>query len=169
MDRIDYQLESFIHEFILDKTQEKVELVLSKDLEIRPINRKGSILLAIFWVKVLQHPTNYPTSHYPYQKIRLPGGKADHLIVRVDDVVITVDMATGKLTLQSGFVYQWFKENFVSLLKRYDPYCHPEKTTSSHDLKPLLPNKVPLIPDSMQVKMQDNHLNSGTYFFSNLI
>ncbi len=73
------QIEQFIHDFVLAKTQEHVELCLKSSIQIvqtprrnskiRYRHRPGSTMLAIFWAKILQHEDNFPTSKYKYKQV----------------------------------------------------------------------------------------------------
>ena len=63
-------IEQYIRRFVHSKTEEKVELHLTPDLHIRHAKKKGSILLAVFWANLLQHPNNFPKRKYSYKKVR---------------------------------------------------------------------------------------------------
>ena len=62
-------IEQYIRRFVHSKTEEKVELHLTPDLHIRHAKKKGSILLAVFWANLLQHPNNFPKRKYSYKKV----------------------------------------------------------------------------------------------------
>ena len=62
-------VEQYVRKFVHSKTEEKVELHLTPNLHIRPVKKRGSILLAVFWANVLQHPNNFPKKKYSYKKV----------------------------------------------------------------------------------------------------
>ena len=63
-------VEQYIRKFVQSKTEEKVQLHLTPHLHIRHVKKRGSILLAVFWASLLQHPNNFPKKKYSYKKVR---------------------------------------------------------------------------------------------------
>ena len=84
-------IESMIQGFVFDRTGEKVKLVLGTEdqVAIEPISHHGSTMLGVFWLKVLQHPNNYPVEHYPYCKQYKAAGK-HQVVLHVDTIKINV-------------------------------------------------------------------------------
>ena len=93
-------IESMIQRFVFDRTGEKVKLVLGTEdqVAIEPISHHGSTMLGIFWLKVLQHPNNYPVEHYPYCKQYKAAGK-HQMVLHVDTVKINVSLVSFSLLL----------------------------------------------------------------------
>lgn len=58
------ELEEDINSFIHARTGEKIYLDLSLvgNVILKPLCTRGSNALGAFWVKLLQHPNNYPVS-----------------------------------------------------------------------------------------------------------
>ncbi|XP_076464217.1 uncharacterized protein LOC143296266 [Babylonia areolata] len=113
-------IERQIQEFIFDRSGEKVRLNLGKEgqVAIETVSPHGSTVLGILWVKVLQHPNNYPVYRFPYRKLYKASGK--HLLtLRVDTVTVTVCLATGQVTVSGCLAVDWFVLHFPEVLRVY--------------------------------------------------
>ena len=102
MDKYAPAMEKEIQAFVFGRTWEKVKLVLGTEdqVAIEPISHHGSTMLGIFWLKVLQHPNNYPVQHYPYSKLYKAAGK--------HQVTLHVDTVKISICLVSSFSFVFF-------------------------------------------------------------
>lgn len=126
--------EKGLEDFVKSKTAESVCLDLSTPsiVVIKRKGKHGSILLGTFWMNVLQHPNNYPVQRYPYKKLYDKNGHYK-VILRVDDVTMTVYMSTGTLTIQGSFVLDWFLKRFSKVMEYYDmPPLEPQPVSDGY-------------------------------------
>jgi len=67
----DTAIESSIKDFVYTKIQEQVYIDVSKSdtISIKPHAKHGSTALAMFWLRVLRHESNYPMPKYPYKDV----------------------------------------------------------------------------------------------------
>ncbi|KAK7504733.1 hypothetical protein BaRGS_00003761, partial [Batillaria attramentaria] len=113
-------IEKEIQEFVFTRTGEKVRVDLGTEGQaaIVPVSHHGSTVLGIFWLRVLQHPNNYPPQHYPYRQLYRAAGK--HLVsLRVDTVNIMVCLVTGTLTICGTVALDWFVMRFSGIMTAY--------------------------------------------------
>ena len=84
-------IEKEIQEFVFRRTGEQVKLDLGTEgqVSIEHVGHRGSIMLGTFWLKVLQHPNNYPVQQYPYRRLYKAAGKYQ-MSLRVDTVRVDV-------------------------------------------------------------------------------
>ena len=115
------EIEVRLENFVKSKTAEEIYLDISRPrtVTIRHKAYGGSIALAIFWVNVLQSPNNYPVQQYPYRTLY---DKNSHykVVLRVDDVTITVNMVNGTLMIQGDFVLDWFLTRFSQVMTAFE-------------------------------------------------
>lgn len=127
-------IETKLEDFVRSRTAEVVQLDLSQP-SIAVIKRRGkhgSILLGTFWMRVLQHPNNYPVQRYPYKKLYDKNGHYK-VVLRVDDVTISVYMSNGTLTIQGSFVLDWFLKRFSRVMDVYDmPPLEPQPISDGY-------------------------------------
>lgn len=126
--------EKGLEDFVKSKTAESVCLDLSTPsiVVIKRKGKHGSILLGTFWMNVLQHPNNYPVQRYPYKKLYDKNGHYK-VMLRVDDVTMTVYMSTGTLTIQGSFVLDWFLKRFSKVMEYYDmPPLEPQPVSDGY-------------------------------------
>ncbi|XP_062574009.1 uncharacterized protein LOC134235860 [Saccostrea cucullata] len=127
-------METRLQDFVKSKTAESVYLDLSSPsiIVVKRRGKQGSILLGTFWMNVLQHPNNYPVQRYPYKKLYDKNGHYK-VMLRVDDVSITVYMTTGTLTIQGSFVLDWFLKRFSKVMDAYDmPHLEPQPVSDGY-------------------------------------
>ncbi|KAL8589686.1 hypothetical protein ACOMHN_027194 [Nucella lapillus] len=113
-------IERTIQEFVFDRTNEKVRLNLGTEgqVAIETVSPHGSTMLGVFWIRVLQHPNNYPVYRYPYKKLYKASGK--HLVsLRVDTVTITVCLATGRVVISGTLALDWFAQRLGDVMRVY--------------------------------------------------
>ncbi|XP_074658121.1 uncharacterized protein LOC141911056 [Tubulanus polymorphus] len=116
-------IEYEIQKFVSAKSAEKVFLEVKQTcISVKHSSKCGSTVLAILWVKVLQHANNFPASRYPYKKHKDHVG-VEKLILKAEDVTITVYMKKGTIMIQGQFILDWFRRRFLELLERYDAPC----------------------------------------------
>lgn len=113
-------LEQYIKDYVFKKTAEKVDLQLSNAISVKHVTKKGSIILATLWANVLQHPANFPNKTFPYKKLKDKTTGIEKLILKAEEMTLTVFMKTGTLMIQGGCVYEWFKRRFGEILDNYD-------------------------------------------------
>lgn len=127
-------LETRLEDFVKSKTAESVYLDLSapSTIVIKRRGKHGSVLLGTFWMNVLQHPNNYPVQRYPYKKL-YDKNRNYKVMLRVDDVSMTVYMSTGTLTIQGSFVLDWFQKRFAKVMDAYDmPPLEPQPVSDGY-------------------------------------
>ena len=90
------ELEKLTKDFVLSNTGENVELLLTDNIVVRPVIRKGSTVLGIFWANVLQHENNFPKYLYDYKKCFDEKIGEEKLFVTVSNITFTVYLKTGK-------------------------------------------------------------------------
>ena len=92
-------LEKYIKDFVCHNTAEKVELYLQNDIIIKPLSRKGSTIIGIFWSNVLQCDRNFPPYPYTYQKSYSEESQEETLSLTVDSITFVVYLMTGLCVL----------------------------------------------------------------------
>ncbi|KAK3583324.1 hypothetical protein CHS0354_038934 [Potamilus streckersoni] len=125
-------LEKSIKNFVYSKIQEQVYLEVGKNLTIyiKHRSKHGSIALAMFWLRVMRHQNNYPMPKYSYKELYDQKGN-DKIILKVDDITITVFNKTGTLTIQGTMALEWFLNRFLYIMEAYDaPICIPQPQTT---------------------------------------
>ena len=116
-------IEKRLRTFVSTKTGEGVYLDVSKEgtVCIKHASKRGSTVLAIFWINVLQHRNNYPVKHFPYRKLYKSATKGDdRIILHVDGVTLSVFMATGLLTICGLSAIEWFVDRFPEIMDGYE-------------------------------------------------
>ncbi|XP_071080430.1 uncharacterized protein [Haliotis cracherodii] len=123
-------IERDIRNFVATKTGERVYLYLAETstVSIRHVRKSGSTVLAIFWIKVLQHQNNYPMQHFPYRKLYGSGRSGeDRVVLSVDGVKLAVFMSSGMLQITGTYALEWFVDRFRGLMAAYtSPIDHPQ-------------------------------------------
>ncbi|PAA76932.1 hypothetical protein BOX15_Mlig004046g5, partial [Macrostomum lignano] len=116
-------LDDYVKRFVGEKTGLGVRVDLQTNwVAIKSLEANGSVALAMFWIKVLQHKDNYPTDRVHYHRGRDSETGADRLLIRVDDVTICLNLSTGLLEISGPHVLQWIKKRFLKLLRAYDGF-----------------------------------------------
>ena len=64
-------IEKNIKQFVFSKINEDVALDVSKYnlISIKHRSKRGSIALAMFWLRVFRNQNNYPMPKYPYKEL----------------------------------------------------------------------------------------------------
>ncbi|XP_067680544.1 uncharacterized protein [Haliotis asinina] len=128
-------IERDIRNFVATKIGERVYLYLAEasKVSIRHVRKSGSTLLAIFWIRVLQHENNYPMQQFPYRKLYGSGRSGeDRVILSVDGVKVAVFMSSGTLQITGTYALEWFVDRFRGLMDAYaSPIDHPQPLRST--------------------------------------
>ncbi|KAK3093423.1 hypothetical protein FSP39_015550 [Pinctada imbricata] len=129
------EIEVRLENFVKSKTAEEIYLDLSEPSKviIRHKSKRGSITLATFWINVLQSRNNYPVQLYPYRTLYDKNGHYK-VVLRVDDVSITVFLSNGTLMIQGDFVLDWFIRRFSQIMTAFDsPPQDPQPVSDGYD------------------------------------
>ncbi|KAL3874356.1 hypothetical protein ACJMK2_037384 [Sinanodonta woodiana] len=125
-------IEKSIKHFVYSKIQEQVYLEVGQNLtiSIKHRSKHGSTALAMFWMRVLRHQNNYPMPKYSYKELYDQKGN-DKIILKVDDITITVFNKTGTLLIQGTMALEWFLNRFLYIMDAYDaPIHNPQPQTT---------------------------------------
>ena len=121
-------IESYIYEYVLEKSGERVKLEPKMEcITLKSTAKGGTTLLAGFWLRILQHGNNFPNEKYTYQ--RKYDRNKDSQVVKLlldDNIIFTVVMNVGTLLIQGSFVYEWFMKNFQMVLEGAEAPVVPE-------------------------------------------
>ncbi|KAH9519506.1 hypothetical protein Btru_002893 [Bulinus truncatus] len=111
-------VEGFVNRFVKTRTGEKIYLELANEhvINLKPVCKRGSVSLGIFWVKVFQHTNNYPIHIYLYKKLYHAGSEFE-LQLRIEGISISINLQTGYLTLKGTFVIDWFVSQMPKILE----------------------------------------------------
>lgn len=114
------EIESFVRQFVSSQINEEVYVDFSErtKVTIRPVNKTGSTTLAMLWAKVLQHPGNFPARSHLYKNQYGVVGD-NQLVLRLEDITMTVLMRTGTLVLQGPYPLEWFIKCFQGIIEVY--------------------------------------------------
>ena len=131
-------IKKIIQGFVSMKIAEDVSVDLSDErIEVEHTHTNGSTVLAILWVKVFQHPENFPVSAYSYRRHKNTDG-SESLVVHIDDAQISVNLLTGKLTIDGHYALDWFKTRFLNVVWAFE-----SNLEGPRELTPY-PKEVPL-------------------------
>lgn len=120
MDTYTY-LENYVNNYVQKKLGEGVRVVMVKNnISVESDNPKGSVILGIFWMKVLQHELNYSQKMYKYDYRSDLKSSVQRVSLRVEDVELLVDLNSGTLTIKGEFAKLFFRTKMLTLLNHYD-------------------------------------------------
>ncbi|KAL5009020.1 hypothetical protein ScPMuIL_014601 [Solemya velum] len=117
---VETEIESFVRQFVSSQIGEEVYVDFSErtKVTVRPVNKTGSTTLAMLWAKVLQHPGNFPARSHLYKNQYGVVGD-NQLVLRLDDITLTVLMRTGTLVIQGPYPLEWFIRYFRDIVEVY--------------------------------------------------
>ena len=78
-------IEKNIKQFVASKINEDVALDVSRynTVSVKHGSKRGSIALAMFWLRVFRHQNNYPMPKYPYKEVYDKQGSNKVLLKRL--------------------------------------------------------------------------------------
>lgn len=128
-------MENYIADFVDRHVSEKVYLQATPTIvTVQPVRKRGSILLAMFWVKVLQHKDNFPPQSVCYSGSRRQrtspnsgsnvshsngSGRSELISISVEAVTISVHLLTGALLIEGPSALDWFQRRIMDIVGHY--------------------------------------------------
>lgn len=149
-------LEKYVKDFVWSKISEAVYLRLDDDIVVRPLDRVGSTSMSSLWTRILQHEANFPPNRFRYGSEAAIASSAQLLVLRTDEVRLTVNMTSGALGISGRFVYDWFTQKFKTVLDNFDPEFRKVWTFVATD-----PGRLP----SADVSAGDEYEKAGMHSF----